>query len=527
MVLALALVFATSSVAAFGFWTSGGSGGGAGTTGTLQAPTGVTVPSTSAGTVNVSWMAPLGTTTPTGYYVVRTLGAATAAACNSGPAMLIAAVSCVDAVSAAGTYVYTVVAVYNSWMATSSPSGAVTVAPPSQLAFTAGPTDTEAGAAITPAVDVAVESASGSPALIGGLSITLAIGNNPAAGTLSGTATSTTNSTGVAVFAGLSIDLAATGYTLSASSAGLASATSAAFTIFPPSPAAPLLGRAANYSVLGSAATNGGTTTISGDLGAYPTVTVTGFPDGTVQGVTDAGDSVASGAETDLTAAYADALGRTADTDFAGDLSGVTFTPGVHYTGGAMALGAGGVLTLDAQGNPNAVFIFQVNGALNTAASSSVKLMNGAQASNVFWQVNGAAGTGALSSFSGTILAAGAITLGAGSTLIGRALSSGAVTLASNTIRFTVALPPTISINGGSTATGSASAPSFSGTTSAAVGRVVTVTISGQMLTTTVDSTGAWAVTGAPLAAGSYSVLARVRDAAGNAATASQVATLS
>jgi hypothetical protein len=154
-----------------------------------------------------------------------------------------------------------------------------------------------------------------------------------------------------------------------------------------------------------------------------------------VIGVMHIGDSAAATAEADLTAAYADALGRTADTEFAGDLNGFTFTPGVHHTGAALALSAGGILTLDARGDPNAVFIFQVNGALNTAAGSSVNLINGAQAVNVFWQVNGAAGTGASSSFSGTILAAGAITLGAGGELVGRALSSGAVTLASNTIR--------------------------------------------------------------------------------------------
>jgi hypothetical protein len=331
----------------------------------------------------------------------------------------------------------------------------------------------------------------------------------------------------VATFAGLAIDVAASGYTLLATSPGLTSTTSSAFAILAPSLAAPLLGRAASYSILGTAATNGGVTTISGDLGAYATVTVTGFPDGTVQGVTDADDAASAGAETDFAAAYANALGRIPDAEFVGDLAGTTFTPGVHHTAEALALSAGGILTLDAQGDPNAVFIFQIDGALNTAAGSSVQLINGAQASHVFWQVNGAAGTGAPSSFSGTILAAGAITLGAGSTLVGRALSGGAITLATNTIRFTVALPPTISINGGSTATGSATTPSFSGSTSAALGQTVTVYVSSQTLTTTVGSAGTWTVTGISLAAGSYSVLVRVRDSDGNAASTGQVATLS
>jgi hypothetical protein len=525
--MAIALTFLTSSVSAFGFWSGSGAGAGAGSTGMLWAPTGVTVPSNSPGTVAVSWTASAGPTAPTGYYVVRSLGTVNSAACGSGPIALLSAISCLDPVSSAGIYTYAVTAVYRSWTATSDPGGPVSVAPATQLAFTVSPTDTVASVAIAPPVQVTVESAGGNPVLVAGIAITIAIGNNPGSGTLDGTLTASTNASGVATFAGLAIDVAASGYTLVATSSGLTSATSPAFAILTPSLAAPLLGRAASYSILGTAATNGGATTISGDLGAYSTVTVTGFPDGTVQGITDADDARASGADTDFAAAYADALSRTPDTEFAGDLIGLTFTPGVHHTGAALALSAGGVLTLDGQGNPNAVFIFQINGALNTAAGSSVQLINGAQAANVFWQVNGAAGTGASSSFSGTILAAGAITLGAGSTLIGRALSSGAITLATNTIRFTVALPPTISITGGSTATGSATTPSFSGTTSAAPGQTVTVYISGQTLTTTVGPAGTWTVTFSSLAVGSYSVLARVRDSAGNAATASQTATLS
>ncbi len=91
-------------------------------------------------------------------------------------------------------------------------------------------------------------------------------------------------------------------------------------------------------------------------------------------------------------------------------------------------------MTLDGQNDPSAVFIFQVNAALSTAASSKIELINGAQASNVFWQVNGAVTSGASSSFSGTIMAIGAITLGAGASLDGGALSDGLVTLADNTI---------------------------------------------------------------------------------------------
>ena len=100
---------------------------------------------------------------------------------------------------------------------------------------------------------------------------------------------------------------------------------------------------------------------------------------------------------------------------------------------------------MDGQNNPNSVFVFQVNAALNTAAFSTIDLINGAQASNVFWQVTGAAGTGAPSSFTGTILAAGAITVGAGGSIQGRALSEAAVTLADNDIT-TPPGPPTATI---------------------------------------------------------------------------------
>ena len=104
----------------------------------------------------------------------------------------------------------------------------------------------------------------------------------------------------------------------------------------------------------------------------------------------------------------------------------------MHHITAALALT--GTVTLDGEGDPDAVFIFQTDAAFNTAAGSSVILVNGAQAANVFWVVAGAAGTGANSSLAGTILARGAITLGAGTSLEGQALSLDTVTLATNTL---------------------------------------------------------------------------------------------
>jgi hypothetical protein len=195
------------------------------------------------------------------------------------------------------------------------------------------------------------------------------------------------------------------------------------------------LGAAATFSVLGTAVTSGGPTTIAGDVGASASAFTTGFPPATAEGTIYTAGTTADAAQSALAAAYADALSRDAVFFFAGDQNGATFDPGVHRTGEAFALS--GVLVLDGGGDPGAIFIIQVNGALNTAAFSSIQLTDGAKAENVFWQANGAAGTGADSTFQGTILADGAITIGARGVLIGRALATGAITLDTNTIRFT------------------------------------------------------------------------------------------
>jgi hypothetical protein len=92
-------------------------------------------------------------------------------------------------------------------------------------------------------------------------------------------------------------------------------------------------------------------------------------------------------------------------------------------------------VTLDAQGDPNAIFIFQVGSALTTAASTEVVLANGAQAKNVFWEVGSSATLGTYSLFEGTIMASASITLDTGATLQGRALAlNAAVTLDSNPV---------------------------------------------------------------------------------------------
>ena len=284
--------------------------------------------------------------------------------------------------------------------------------------------------------------------------------------------------------------------------------------------AASLLGAAAPFSVLGTAVTTTGFTQISGDLGVSPGTAVVGFPDGIVNGDIHAGDPTASAAALALVTAYDDLAGRTADGQISGDLIDLTFGPGVYHADAALSLT--GVLTLDGGGDPNAMFIFQVNAAVTTAEFSSMVLANGAQASNVYWVVNGATGAGANSEFVGNILAQGAITLGAGAQLIGRALSLDAVTMADNIVRFTAELPPTLTVTGGATQVTKDTTPTIAGTTTALAGRTVTVTIAGQTLTSTVQPDQSWTVTAADLIAGSYVVVAKVKDAAGNGASATQ-----
>ncbi|MEO6957614.1 MAG: ice-binding family protein [Antricoccus sp.] len=195
------------------------------------------------------------------------------------------------------------------------------------------------------------------------------------------------------------------------------------------------LGTAASYSVLaGTTVTNTGPSKLSGDLGVSPGTAITGFGtgNGTAAGATHAGDAAALQAQKDLVTAYDDAAGRAPTALVAGDLVGKTLTAGVYKSTDSLALS--GTLTLDAQGDPNAVFIFQVASTLITASSSRVSVLNGAQACNVYWQVGSSATLGTTSTFVGTIMALTSISVTTGTTVAGRALArNGAVTLDNNT----------------------------------------------------------------------------------------------
>jgi hypothetical protein len=177
--------------------------------------------------------------------------------------------------------------------------------------------------------------------------------------------------------------------------------------------AAPVsLGAADGFAVLaGSTITNTGPTEITGDLGLDPGSAVVGFPPGTVTGTKHVRDAGARLAATALTTAYADAAARPFAAASPPDVGGRTLTGGIYRSGAVASLGLTGRLTLDGQGDPRAVFIFQIPSTLVTAADSSVRLVNGAQACNVFWQVGSSATLAARSAFQGTILAATAISV--------------------------------------------------------------------------------------------------------------------
>jgi hypothetical protein len=173
-------------------------------------------------------------------------------------------------------------------------------------------------------------------------------------------------------------------------------------------PATVGLGTAASFSVLGgSTVTNTGPTTMFGDLGLAPGSSVTGAPH--VLGQTHVDDAVAIQAKNALTTAFNNAAGRPSEGSAGTDLAGQTFTAGVRTASSSLLLSSSSVI-LDAQGDPNAVFIFQIGTTLITGSNTTVQLINGAQACNVFWQVGSSATLGTGTRFVGTVMAGATIT---------------------------------------------------------------------------------------------------------------------
>ena len=205
----------------------------------------------------------------------------------------------------------------------------------------------------------------------------------------------------------------------------------------PSAQTAPGLGASAGFAVLGGqTVTNTGPTTIFGDLGVSPGTAVTGFPPGSVTaGATHKADAVALQAQSDVTTAYDALAGQACTAHLTGrDLGGMTLTPGVYCFSSSAQLT--GELTLDAEGNSNAVFIFQIGSKLTTASNSSVRMINGGSDCNVFWQVGSSATLGTTTAFKGSILALTSIALNNGASIVsGRALArNGEVTMDNNKV---------------------------------------------------------------------------------------------
>ncbi|MEU7831190.1 ice-binding family protein [Nonomuraea sp. NPDC049129] len=173
--------------------------------------------------------------------------------------------------------------------------------------------------------------------------------------------------------------------------------------------------------VAGMSVNNAHLTTVSGDLAISPHSTLTGFPPGTVNGNRQLGNATAAAVKSDVVAAYNDIAGRSGGSTVPGELGGTTKGPGL-YDAGNGAFVINGTLTLDAQGDPAATFIFRA-ATLTTARVSNIALLRGAQADNIFWQSSGATSLGVYSTFRGNVLAQGNATVNFGANVQGRVFS--------------------------------------------------------------------------------------------------------
>jgi hypothetical protein len=190
------------------------------------------------------------------------------------------------------------------------------------------------------------------------------------------------------------------------------------------------LGSASTYAILAATTvTAPGAIVVNGDLGLFPGTSVTGFPPATVNGTININNTAAMAAQGDLLTAYTALFNLPPGVTKTGNIGGTTITPGIYTAPSTSLAVSSGNLTLDAQGDTNAVWIFQVGSTFDITPGLQVILANGAQASNIFWQVGSSATIDTTAVMQGNILALTSITVNGGATLNGRALAlNGAVT---------------------------------------------------------------------------------------------------
>jgi hypothetical protein len=218
------------------------------------------------------------------------------------------------------------------------------------------------------------------------------------------------------------------------------------------------LGTAESFVVLaGTEVTATGANTLNGDLGVFPGTSISGTGTITVNGTDHGGDLVTQGAKDDLVTAFNAAASQVPPSDIAADLASQHLMAGVYNA--AATLNLSGELTLDAEGDPDAQFVFQATSDLIVGPGASVTLINGAQACNVTWVVASSASLDSGATFRGSILALTSITLNAGATVEGRVLArDGLVSLSNNTITAPVCVAGTSETPTGGVQTGDGSA---------------------------------------------------------------------
>lgn len=199
----------------------------------------------------------------------------------------------------------------------------------------------------------------------------------------------------------------------------------------------PVLATAASFALFASSTiiNTGASTAIVGDVGISPGTALVGLPAGQVTGTIHLGDGVAAQAAADLAVAYDNLAGRPCQHTMSNiDLGGKTLFPGVYCFGVAATQAAD--LTLDGQGDPNAVWVFQIGSTLTVSANVNTFMINSGNACNVYWQVGSSATIATGAKIKGNIFAKASITMVTGATISpGRAMAeTAAITLDTNTV---------------------------------------------------------------------------------------------